>query len=130
MQRKARDCQEQVLKLPETKKRISGLEGCRNRLRIHPFCSYCFIVECWLETVTKRARLGKSWFAIEKGRNSRKNTVVKNEVCISCAIRDLERLMSGVMQSEFCGLSLIHANPPSNLLLEMMCLKEGQHDIG
>lgn len=47
-------------------------------------------MECWLETVTKRARLWKLWFAVEMHQNSSKNTVVKNEVCISCVLIDLE----------------------------------------
>lgn len=38
-------------------------------------------------------------------------------------------LTSGVMQSEFCGLSLIHANPPAHLLLEMVYQKRGDRDI-
>lgn len=28
---------------------------------------------------------------------------------------------SGITQSELCGLSLIHANPPAHLLLEVTC---------
>ena len=94
------------------------------------FCSYCFIMECQLETVTKRAKSGKLWFAVEMARNSSKNTVVKNEVRISYVLTDLETLTRGVMQNKFCGLSLIHANPPANSLLKMMYRKEGQHDMG
>lgn len=83
-----------------------------------------------LETVTKTARLWKLWFAVEMGQNDSKNTVVKNEVCISCVLTDLEMLTNGVMQNKFCGLSLIHANPSANLLLNMLYQKGGQQDIG
>ena len=34
------------------------------------------------------------------------------------------------MQSEFFGLSLIHASPPGYILLEMMYQKAGQRDLG
>lgn len=51
-------------------------------------------------------------------------------MCISYASTDLEMLTSGVMQSEFSGLSLIHANPPAHLLLEMVYQKRGDRDIG
>lgn len=83
-----------------------------------------------LETVTKTARLWKLWFAIEMGQNDSKNTVVKNEVCISCVLTDLEMLTNGVMKNKFCGLSLIHANPSANLFLNILYQKGGQQDIG
>lgn len=54
-------------------------------------------MQCWLETVTKTARFWKLWFAVEMGQNGSKNTVVKNEVCISCVLTDLEMLTNDVM---------------------------------
>lgn len=87
-------------------------------------------MECWLETVTKTAKSGKLRFAVEMARHSSKNTVVKNEVCISDVLTDLETLTRGAMQNKFCGLSLIHADPPANSLLKMMYRKDGQHVMG
>ena len=92
----------------------------KNRIQIYPFCSYYFIVGCWSGTVPKESEVVEVTIFCRKKGNCGKNTVVKNEVCISYAPTDLEMLPSGVMRSEFCGLSLIHASPPGYILLEMM----------
>lgn len=102
----------------------------KNRIQIYPFCSYYFIVGCWSGTVPKESEVVEVTICCRKKGNCGKNTVVKNEVCISYAPTDLEMLPSGVMRREFCGLSLIHASPPGYIVLEMMYQKAGQHDLG
>lgn len=60
----------------------------------------------------KESKVVEVMVCCRKSRNDSKNIVVKNEVCISYALTDLEIFMSRVTQSKFCGLSPIHANLP------------------
>lgn len=60
----------------------------------------------------KESKVVEGMVCCRKDKNDSKNIVVKNEVCISYALTDLEILNSGIMQSKFYGLSLVHANLP------------------